>query len=71
MTARSKNSRGFTLIELLVVTAILSALSGIAIPAYKGYGEKARMAQALTDLKNIQNAMEMLVIDTDYSAEII
>jgi general secretion pathway protein G len=65
MTARAKNSRGFTLIELMVVVGIISALSGIALPAYQGYGERARVIQAKSDLRNIQNAMELLVIDTD------
>lgn len=65
MTARSKNSRGFTLVEVLVVCAIISVLSGISIPAYLGFGKKAEIARAKADLKNIQLAMDLLVIDTD------
>lgn len=65
MGARSENSRGFTLIELMVVIGIISALSGIAIPTYKSYGEKAKLAQVHADLRNIQQAMELLIIDTD------
>lgn len=60
-----KHNRGFTLIELLVVIAVISILAAIAIPAFTAYRERARIGQVWSDLRNIQNAMELLASDTE------
>jgi len=49
-----KTFRGFTLIEVLIVIAILGTLSGIAIPAYKNYIEKARIVTAIAEISILQ-----------------
>ena len=58
-----KNSNGFTLIELMIVIAILSIVTAIAIPAYDGYIQGAR----LTEAKN--NIAALILAEEEYFLE--
>ena len=50
------NRKGFTLIELIIVIVIVGILSVIAVPVYRGYIEKAIMAEGKTLLGAIGKA---------------
>lgn len=51
-------ARGFTLIEILSVLGIASVLSSIALPSFQGSLHKARRADALVALAQVQIAQE-------------
>lgn len=55
--------RGFTLIELLVVIAIIGLLSSVVLASLNGARKKGRDARRLSDLKQLQTALELYYSD--------
>lgn len=47
----SKNSKGFTLIETLVVVAMIGILSAIAAPSFLAFLERAKLNQAVDQVR--------------------
>lgn len=58
MKKRERNL-GFTLIELLVVIAIIGVLASIVLASLNNARQKSRDARRLTDVKQIQLALEL------------
>jgi len=56
---------GFTLIEMLVVIAIIAILAGILLPVLAAAKEKARVAQAKSEVRSI--AAMIAAYQADYS----
>ncbi|MFZ4631742.1 MAG: type II secretion system protein [Patescibacteria group bacterium] len=54
-----KNQNGFTLIELLVVIAIIGLLSTLSVVALNSARARSRDARRVSDIKQIQTALEM------------
>lgn len=61
--------RGFTLIELLVVVAIIGILSSVVISSINQARSKARDTKRISDVRQIQNALEMYFADNGYYPE--
>ncbi len=55
--------RGFTLVELIVGLLLIAVLTAVAMPFYKGYKERARVSQAITDITAISLAVDNYRID--------
>jgi len=48
--AQARRRTGFTLVELMLVMGAVAVLAAMAIPAYGGYRERVRTADAATDI---------------------
>lgn len=59
----TKSGAGFTLIELLVVIFILSFIATLAMATITSARERARTAKASADIRNIRQAVALLVDD--------
>ena len=62
---------GFTLIELLIVVVIIGILASIAIPKFSAVRERAYLAAAKSDLKNLANQQDVYYNDNyTYSTDV-
>ena len=57
------HKKGFTLIELLVVVAIMGMLAALAIVGLNNARKKARDTRRISDIKQIQTALELYFLD--------
>lgn len=65
MMYRSHTSKGFTLIELLVVISIIGMLSSVVLASLNTARNKGKDARRLSDLKQIQLALELYYSDNN------
>lgn len=67
----TKKSFGFTLIELLVVMAIIGILSGVVLTSLNGARQKGRDARRISDIKQLQLALELYYDSKGYYPDTI
>ena len=65
-TQRLTLSSGFTLIELVVVLTIILILAGVVAPRVANWGERACFAQAATDMRSINRALDYMYTDVGF-----
>jgi type IV pilus assembly protein PilE len=58
-----KEQRGFTLIELMIVVVVIGVLATIAYPSYMDYTQRARLAEARSELMNSRAKLEQYYQD--------
>ena len=61
---RRQHVRGFTIIEVLVVITVVGIFAAWR-SQFSAYMDKAKITDAMADLKTLQVAIELLAIDTN------
>ena len=57
--------RGFTLIEIMIVVAILGIVAAVALPSYRSYIDRAKRADARTQLLQVSQFMQRFYTAND------
>ena len=53
-----KRNQGFTLVEIMIVVVIMGVLTAVAIPNFLKYRRNSRASACVSNLKQIQSALE-------------
>ena len=59
---------GFTLVEIVIVVAIIGLLAAIAIPAFMRCRNEAQRKLCLTNLRQVEDAIENVMTSSNFSS---
>lgn len=59
-----RRNRGFTLIEVMITIAVIGIVSAIAVPSYRDYVTRGRLAAAFSTLATVQPNAEQFWSNT-------
>lgn len=54
----ARRARGLSLLELMLVVGLVAIVSAIAVPAYTGYVDRARVGEAVAAIADMQSQIE-------------
>lgn len=60
LVGRARSHRGFTLIELNIVVAIVAILASVALPSYRDYVERARVAEVVLQIDAMRTKAQIV-----------
>ena len=63
-----RGRKGYTLVEIMIVVAVLAILMSVAIPNYLKSGKVASRNTCISNLRQIDGAMEQWALDNNVSA---
>lgn len=62
-----RGEKGFTLVEIMIVVAIIAILLSVAIPNYFNSGKAASRNACISNLRQIDGAMELWAMNNNIS----
>ena len=60
---RARAAAGFTVIEVMLAVAIIGILGALAYPSYASYRDRAKVAQAVIDIKDMDVKLQQYRLD--------
>lgn len=63
MKRERQNNKGFTLLELIVSIAIIAVLTGMLVPQFFQYIERAREARDMQTMRSIYTVVQVAAVD--------
>jgi prepilin-type N-terminal cleavage/methylation domain-containing protein len=64
-----KSRSGFTIVELLVVIVVIAILAAVSLVAYNGVQQRARDTQRMSDIDNINDAIQIYTADKGHAPD--